>query len=92
MLATDIIVKPLITEKATHASGEHNRHTFHVDRRADKGQIKRAVEELYNVRVQSVATINRKGQARRNKFGYWKTKDVKRAIVKIHPDDRIELF
>jgi len=92
MEATTVIRKPLITEKATFASDQHNRYTFQVDRRADKGQIKRAIEELYSVRVLSVATQNRKGQARRSRFGYWFTADVKRAIVKVHPDDRIELF
>lgn len=92
MIATDVIVKPLITEKATWDSGEHNRYAFQVDRRANKFQIRSAIEELYNVRVLEVATQLRKGRMRRNKFGHWKTKDMKRAVVKIHPDDRIELF
>jgi len=92
MLATNIIINPVITEKATFHSTENSRYTFLVDRRATKPQIRRAVTELYNVRVLDVATCNRKGQMRRNRFGFWKTKDTKRAIVKIHPDDRIELF
>ena len=50
------------------------------------------MQELYNVRVTDVATQNRKGQLRRNKHGFWRAKAMKRAIVKIHPDDRIELF
>ena len=92
MLATQVIIKPLVTEKATFQSGELNRYAFQVDRRANKTQIKRAIEELYNVRVQGVSTANRRGQTRRNKFGYWNTPTIKRAIVKIHPEDRIELF
>jgi len=92
MEATTIIRKPLITEKATYCSAELNRYAFEVDRRATKPQIKQAVEELYNVRVLSVATQTRKGQLRRNNFGYWRSKGMKRAIVKIHADDRIELF
>ena len=92
MLATNVIIKPLITEKATYLSSEQNRYAFQVDRRASKPQIRRAVEELYKVRVVSVATQIRKGQMRRNRFGFWKTRDVKRAIVKVHKDDRIELF
>lgn len=92
MLATEIIIKPLITEKATYQSTEHNAFVFQVDRKADKTQIKRAVQELYGVRVLKVATQNRKGQLKRNRFGFWKTQNVKRAIVKIHPEDRIELF
>ena len=92
MEATHVIKKPLISEKSTFESTEFNRYAFEVDRRATKPQIKRAVQELYNVRVVGVATQNRKGQLRRNKFGYWRSRDMKRAIVKIHPEDRIELF
>jgi large subunit ribosomal protein L23 len=91
MEVTTIIRKPLITEKSTFAS-EQNRYVFEVDRRASKPQIRRAVEELYGVRVLGVATQNRKGQQRRNRFGFWRTKARKRAIVKVHPEDRIELF
>ena len=92
MEAMTIIKKPLITEKSTYESAEFNRYAFEVDRRATKIQIKRAVQELYKVRVVGVATQNRKGQLRRNKYGYWRSRDMKRAIVKIHPEDRIELF
>jgi len=92
MEATTIIRRPLITEKTTFASSEFNRYSFEVDRRATKPQIKRAVEELYSVRVVSVATQHRKGQLRRSKYGYWRSKAIKRAIVKLHPDDRIDLF
>lgn len=92
MEAMHVVKKPLITEKSTYESTEFNRYTFQVDRRATKDDIKKAVQELYEVRVVGVATQNRKGQLRRNKYGYWKSRDVKRAIVKIHPDDRIELF
>jgi large subunit ribosomal protein L23 len=92
MEATTVIRKPLITEKSTIESSERNRYAFEVDRRATKPQIRKAVEELYGVRVIGVATQNRKGCMRRNRFGYWRTKDIKRAIVKLHPDDRIDLF
>lgn len=92
MEATQVIIKPLITEKSTFQSSEQNRYGFHVDRRATKPEIKDAVEQLYKVRVLNVSTNIRKGQLRRNRFGFWRSKDMKRAIVKIHPDDRIELF
>ena len=92
MRSTDIILKPLITEKATFHANEVNRYGFQVARGANKLQIRHAVEDLYDVRVLKVATRIRKGQMRRNKFGYWKTRDVKQAIVKVHPEDRIELF
>ena len=91
MEATQIIIKPIITEKSTIGSESH-RYTFLVDSRADKPQIRSAVQELYNVRVISVNTVNRKGQLRRNKNGYWKTKAMKQAIIRIHPEDQIELF
>lgn len=92
MEATTIIRRPLITEKATWESETHNRYAFEVDRRATKPQIRKAVEALYGVRVVKVATQNRKGQLRRNKYGSWRSKCMKRAIVEIHADDRIELF
>lgn len=92
MEATRLIIKPLITEKSTFQTGELNRYGFQVDRKATKPEIKKAVEELYNVRVLSVSTNKRKGQLRRNKYGFWKSKDIKRAIVKVHPEDKIELF
>lgn len=92
MLATDIIRKPLITEKATWGTSAHNRYCFQVDRRATKDQIRRAIEELYKVRVLGVATQNRRGRTRRMKYGVVETPTIKRAIIKVHPEDRIELF
>ena len=91
MEVTMIIRRPLITEKSTAAT-EQNRVAFEVDRRATKQQIKKAVETLYDVRVMDVATLNRRGRTRRTRFGNVETPTVKRAIVKVHPDDRIELF
>lgn len=92
MHATEIIRKPLVTEKATVDSAEHNRFSFEVDRRATKADIRRAVEDLFKVRVLSVATQNRKGESRRMRYGAVTGGTVKRAIVKLHPDDRIDLI
>lgn len=92
MEVTVIIRRPLVSEKSTYESGAHNRYAFEVDRRATKPEIKDAVESLYKVRVLKVATQVRKGQLRRNKHGHWRAKAMKRAVVKIHPEDRIELF
>jgi large subunit ribosomal protein L23 len=91
MKATDVIIKPIITEKTTVGT-EQNRFTFQVDRKADKQQIRQAVEELYEVRVLSVNTQNRRGQLRRNRHGHWLARAIKQAVVKVHPEDRIELF
>lgn len=91
MEPTTIIRKPIITEKAT-AQMEANRYAFEIDRRADKPAVKRAVESLYGVRVLSVATQLRKGKRRRYRYGWVEKPSVKRAIVKVHPDDKIDLF
>jgi large subunit ribosomal protein L23 len=92
MESSDVIKQPLITEKATWGSSELNHYAFHVDRRATKTQIKSAVEDLYKVRVVRVNTQNRKGRMRMYKYGRTQLPDVKRAIVRIHPEDKIELF
>ena len=92
MHATDVIRRPLVTEKATIDSEENNRYAFEIDRRATKEMVRRAIEELYKVRVRSVATQNRKDETRRLKYGRVTSAAVKRAIVKLHPEDRIELI
>lgn len=92
MEATHVIRRPLVTEKFTFASNENNRVAFEVDPRANKDQIKRAVKELYDVRILGVNTQNRKGQMRRNRYGFWKARRMKIATIKVHPDDRIDLF
>lgn len=92
MEPTRVIRKPIITEKATVESAEFNRYTFAVDREATKSDIKSAIQDLYGVRVTGVATQNRSGKTRRNRHGSFQAKRFKRAVVAVHPDDRIELF
>lgn len=92
MRPTDVIRKPLVTEKATWASSEQNRYAFSVDRRATKTDIKHAVEAIYKVRVVDVSTNNRKSRDRAYKYGMVEGKTTKRAIVRVHPEDKIELF
>jgi large subunit ribosomal protein L23 len=87
-----IIVRPLVTEKVTWGSGHHNRFAFEVSRLATKTDIKKAVESLYKVRVVGVATQNRHIRARAYRYGIVEGKVWKRAVVKIHPEDKIELF
>ena len=91
MNPTDVVKRPLITEKSTELT-EHNQYAFEVDKRADKTQIRHAIEALYKVRVQKVATMRRKGKVRRYRYGYVETPSTKRAIISVHPDDTIELF
>jgi len=89
-----VILKPLITEKGMHQSthDHHNAYTFQVNLWANKEQIKQAVEELFDVRVQKVRTQTRQGKKRRYRFRYGRLPHWKKAIVKLHPDDRIEFF
>ncbi len=92
MEATKVIIKPLITEKTNRLASTRNTYSFHVHPKADKIAIKGAIEELYKVKVQDVRTLVRKGKARRTKVGYAQGSDVKRAIVKLAEDSKIELF
>jgi large subunit ribosomal protein L23 len=88
----NIIIKPLITEKSTHQANVRNTYAFQVAPKADKISIKAAIEKLYNVKVADVRTLTRKGKARRTKVGYVAGSDVKRAIVKLVGESKIELF
>ena len=90
--STQIVKRPLITEKGTWETETRNRYSFIVDRRATKPQIKRALEDIYGVRVLRIATQIRKGKYFKTRFGTGKTSSWKKATVQLHEDDRIELF
>ena len=92
MNSTQVIIRPLVTEKSTHQQTTRNAYAFQVHRDANKPQIKKAVEELYNVKVADVRTMNRKGKPRRSKTKMTKTADWKRAVVVLEENSRIELF
>ena len=92
MHATQIIKRPLVTEKCTWESTARNRYSFLVHMKASKPQVRAAIADLYNVRVESVSTQIRKGKYRRTRFGPSKTKDWKKATVQLHSEDKIELF
>jgi large subunit ribosomal protein L23 len=89
-----IILRPLITEKGTHQSTHehHNAYSFQVNPLANKEQIKAAVEDLFNVRVEKVRTQTRHGKKRRYRFRVGRMADWKKAVVKLHTEDRIEFF
>ncbi len=89
---TNVIVKPLVTEKSTHQQATRNTYAFEVNPAANKHQIKLAVEKLYNVKVADVRTMTRKGKPRRTKYKLTTGSDWKRAIVALAGDSRIELF
>src|SRR3954470_646350 len=89
-----VILKPLITEKGTHQSTHehHNAYTFQVNLWATKEQVKHAVQELLNVRVEKGRTHLRLGKKRRYRFRFGRLPNWKKAIVKLHKDDKIEFF
>ena len=86
----DILISPVITEKATMAS-EHNKVVFKVARGATKPQIKEAVEKLFDVKVKSVNTLVRKGKTKVFRGNFGSQSDVKRAIVTLEEGHRIDV-
>jgi large subunit ribosomal protein L23 len=87
-----VILRPLITEKATHLSERHNAYTFEVNGKANKTEIKEAVETLFNVKVRDVRTQNRRGKLRRYKLKVGRMRNWKKAIVALHDDYRIDFY
>lgn len=88
--AYDVIVTPVITEKSTMAS-ENNQVVFNVRRDATKPQIKAAVEQLFEVKVKAVNTLNRKGKVKRFKNVLGRRKDVKKAVVTLEEGQTIDV-
>jgi len=89
---TEVIKAPLISEKSTFLANAKNAYTFEVDKKADKEQIKKAIEKLYNVKVVGVRTVNVAGKPRRTRSGEKTTPAWKKAIVELHSDNKIDLF
>jgi len=86
----DVIVSPVITEKATSAS-EHNKVVFKVALSATKPQIKEAVEKLFDVKVESVNTLVRKGKTKFFKGRKGVQNDVKKAVVTLAEGHSIDI-
>lgn len=92
MLASEIIKRPLITEKSMQLVEQLNQYTFEVDKRANKVQIKKAIEELFDVTVTSVNVINTsRKQKRVGQYVGFKAQKSK-AIVTLKAEDKIEIF
>jgi large subunit ribosomal protein L23 len=87
----DILLAPVISEKS-YGLLDENKYTFVVRPDANKTQIKIAVEQVFNVRVLDVNTLNRQGKRKRTRSGFGRRKDTKRAVVSVAPGDRIEIF
>jgi large subunit ribosomal protein L23 len=87
----DVLLAPVISEKS-YGLLDQNKYTFVVAPDANKTEIKIAVEKVFNVKVESVNTLNRQGKRKRTKQGFGKRKDTKRAVVSLAAGDRIEIF
>jgi large subunit ribosomal protein L23 len=87
----DVIIRPVVSEKS-YAGLERNSYTFLVDERANKTEIKEAIQKIWNVQVLSVNTLIRRGKVKRRRFTKGKRADQKRAIVKLAEGDTIEIF
>ncbi len=87
----DIIIAPVVSEKS-YSELNKNWYTFLVHPDANKTAIKIAIQQIFEVRVETVNTLNRQGKRKRTRTGWGKRKDTKRAIVKLADGDRIEAF
>lgn len=87
----DVIIRPLITEKSNDLMAE-GKYTFEVDRRANKTQIRQAVEALFNVKVRKVNTMRVPGKLRRRGRFVGRTPERKKAIVTVAPGHEIKIF
>lgn len=92
MMQYEIIRRPLITEKTSIQKEIANQLTFEVDRRANRIEIKRAIETAFKVRVASVKTMQVKGKVKRRGRNIGKRRDWKKAIVTLMPGERIDFF
>ena len=90
--AREIVLRPLITEKGSRLKTVSNQYLFQVDREANKIQIKKAVEEIWNVRVTDVRTIHMRGKKKRMGRFEGRRPDWKKAVVTLKQGETIELF
>jgi large subunit ribosomal protein L23 len=88
----DILLAPVVSEKS-YGLAEERQYTFIVRPDANKTQIKIAVQQIFDVQVASVNTLNREGKRKRSRRGFGKRKDTKRAVVTVTPESRtIDVF
>ena len=88
----DVIRAPVVSEKSYDLIEQLNTYTFEVDRRANKTEIRKAVQEIFEVDVLQVNTMNRRGKRKRTGWVVGRRSDSKRALVTLAPGDSIDIF
>jgi large subunit ribosomal protein L23 len=88
----DMIIKPVVTEKTTEQKEGDNQITFEVNPKTNRIEVKRAIENIFNVKVEAVRTMNVKGKVKRRGRVIGKRKNWKKAIVTLMPGQRIDFF
>lgn len=88
----NIIVRPLVTEQGMHFANARSAYSFEVNSKANKTQIKNAVERIYGVKVDKVRTANHRGKYRRRGRHFGMTPSWKKAVVYLKPEFHIDLF
>lgn len=86
---TQVLLRPIVTEKSTDLAENLNQYTFEVHPYADKALVRQAVEELFGVRVLRVRVLKKPGKTRRTRFRVGRTRSQKKAVVTLHPEDRL---
>jgi large subunit ribosomal protein L23 len=92
MTPYDILKRPVITEKSTSQKEANNQLTFEVDRKANKVEIRQAVEQVFKAKVVGVRTIQMKGKVKRFGRTVGKRRNWKKAVVTLAPGERVEFF
>jgi large subunit ribosomal protein L23 len=92
MTPYDILKRPVITEKSTSQKEANNQLTFEVDRKANKVEIRQAVEQVFKAKVLGVRTIQMKGKVKRFGRTVGKRRNWKKAVVTLAPGERVEFF
>jgi large subunit ribosomal protein L23 len=88
----DIVKRPLITEKTSIQKEDYNQMSFEVDRKANRVEIKQAIENIFNVNVATVRTMQVKGKTKQRGRIVGKRRNWKKAVVKLMPGERIDFF
>jgi large subunit ribosomal protein L23 len=86
-----VIIRPIVSEKSYALLGA-NKYTFRVHEDAHKTQIRQAIEQIWGVRVLEVRTMSVKSKPKRRGTSFGRTREWKKAVVELHPEDTIELF